>query len=218
MNLDKYSKTLRGAIQENKLGRWALVLLSIANVILVLGVTSKDTAVVVVPPTLSSQGGTLASNSANASLKEAWGSYFAMMLGNVTPRTADYVAEQLGKYVAPRAYNGFMEKIADQVERIKDDNLTIQFAPTHVFYVPEKDIVVVSGEYSMRGMRSEERRTVRTYEVGIAVNNYNVQISSIRPYEGPWQPTLDEKEALEQKRLRDSRKAASRGDETGAQG
>ena len=50
-----------------------------------------------------------------------------------------------------------------------------------------------------RLLTAEERRppAVQTPQT---VNNYNVQISSIRPYEGPWQPTLDEKEALEQKR------------------
>jgi hypothetical protein len=137
-----------------------------------------------------------------AALKEAWASHVAMQLGNVTPRTAAFVGEHLGKIVSPSAYLGFMESLATQADRIKQDQLTIQFSPTHVYYVEERDLVVVSGEYAIRGLRDSEKRSVRTYEIGIDVANYQVSVTSLSAYEGPWAPGREEQQRLKEQRER----------------
>jgi|GEM_PF-1432826 conjugal transfer pilus assembly protein TraE len=201
MKLEQYSRTLKGALQENKLTRYVMLGLVVSNVVLAMGMVSKDETVVMVPPDIS-QEARLASNSANAALKETWATHVAMQLGNVTPRTAAYVSEQLGKIVSPPVYQPFMESLAEQAQRIKDDQITIQFSPTHVFYVQEKDVVVVSGEYAVRGMRAAEKRSIRTYEIGIEVKNYHVIVSSLSAYEGPWAPARDETLRLQEQRER----------------
>jgi conjugal transfer pilus assembly protein TraE len=201
MKLDQYTRTLQGALQENKLTRYVLLGLTLSNVVLVFALATKGETVVMVPPEIT-QEARLASNNANAALKEAWASQVAMQLGNVTPRTAAYVSEQLGKIVAPSAYQPFMESLAEQADRIKDEQLTIQFAPTHVFYVAEKDLVVVSGEYAVRGLRDSEKRSVRTYEIGLDVKNYQVSVTSLTAYDGPWAPAREEQQRLQEQRER----------------
>lgn len=201
MKIEQYTRTLKGALQENKLTRYVMLGLVISNVVLAMAMVSRNETVVMLPPDIT-QEARLSSNSANAALKEAWASHVAMQLGNVTPRTAAYVSEQLGKIVSPSAYQPFMESLAQQADRIKEDQLTIQFSPTHVFYVQEKDVVVVSGEYAIRGMRASEKRSVRTYEIGIDVENYQVIVSSLTAYEGPWAPSRDEQLRLQEQRER----------------
>lgn len=201
MKLEQYTRTLKGALQENKLTRYVILGLVASNVVLALGLVSKDETVVMVPPKLTHEA-RIASNSANAALKEAWASHVAMQLGNVTPRTAAFVGEHLGKIVSPSAYQGFMESLATQAERIKQDQLTVQFSPTHVFYVQERDLVVVSGEYAIRGLRDSEKRSVRTYEIGIDVANYQVSVTSLSAYEGPWAPGREEQQRLQEQRER----------------
>ena len=207
MKLDQYFNTLKGALQENKLTRYVMVGLAFSNAVLAMALFGKNETIVMVPPTLTGEA-KLSNNKANASLKESWAAYVVMQLANVTPRTADFVGEQVGKFMSPLAYSGFMQSLAEQTSRIKEDNITIQFSPTHVFYVEEKDIVVISGEYAIRGMRSSEKRSLRTYEVGISISNYQVRIASLNAYEGPWKPMREEEERQKQRLQRQAERNA----------
>jgi len=209
VKLADYTRTLKGALAENKLTRYVLLGMMAANTLLAIGIVSKDEVVVMVPPQLSAEA-RISTNAANAALKESWASYVVMHIGNVTPRTVGFVSEQIGKIVSPPAYKEFMAGLAEQAGRIQADNISIQFAPTHVFYIPEKDVVVVTGEFAVRGMRDTESRSVRTYEVGLDVANYQVRITSIEMYEGPWSPGRDEQLKLEAERKRvEERRAAA---------
>ena len=199
MKFSTYFQTLQGALAENRIWRTVALGLVLANVLLIVAVVGKRETVVLVPPTLSAES-RVASDQADAATKEAWGLYIVMQIANVTPRTVDYIGNQVGKSIAPAAYTTFMQGLAEQAKQIKEDNLTIQFAPTHTFYVAEKGIVVVSGEHTVRGMRGAERKTVRTYELGLSVSNYRVVADSIRTYDGPWKPLREEQEREEERK------------------
>lgn len=187
MKLAQYSQTLGGALKENQLSRLVILGLVVSNLLSLFIALSKHDIVVMVPPGLSTKS-ELAHNQASAGIKESWATYIAMMLGNVTPRTAPYLTETLGKFIAPGAYKTILDAISTQTKLIQDQQVTIQFVPNEVFYLPAKDVVVVSGEFSMRGMRDAERQMVRTYEIGIGVQDYMVRMTSLKVYEGPWSP------------------------------
>lgn len=195
-------KTLKGALEENKVSRYVLLVLAVANVLLAILAFGRDQMVVMVPPNLSEKV-EISESQASSGLKESWATYVAMMMGNVTPRNAAYLSELVGKIVAPNIYKDFLESISEQTKLIEDEQLTLQFTPSQVFYLPEKDVVVVSGEFSLRGMRDVEKRMVRTYEIGIAIKNYRVQINSFAVYEGPWNPAREETEAKKSKKAKE---------------
>jgi conjugal transfer pilus assembly protein TraE len=207
MNIKTYFQSFHGVMAENRIWRTLALGLCAANLIMIFALLGQKETVVLVPPTLNSEA-RIADNSADAPMKEAWALYIVMQLANVTPRTADYIGTQIGKSIAPAAYAGFMASIADQARRIKDENITVQFSPTHTFFVPEKDTVVVSGERTIRGVRGGEERSVRTYELGMSVSSFRVLAQSITAYEGPWKPLREEQEReAELKRIREQRSA-----------
>jgi conjugal transfer pilus assembly protein TraE len=208
MKLNQYAQTLGGALKENHLTRYVLLGLVLSNVFLAMFVMSKKDIVVMVPPNLRERS-ELAENKASAGLKETWATYVATMLGNVTPRTAPYLVETLGKFIAPAASRELLDGITEQTKTIQDEQVTIQFTPNQVFYLPNKDVVVVSGEFSMRGMRENERRMVRTYEIGIDVSNYMVRVDSLTVYEGPWNANRDQIEEKKAKKERAAEAARS---------
>lgn len=187
---DRFS-TLRGALEENKMSRYILMVLAVSNILLAILAFGRDQTVVMVPPNLSEKV-EISENQASSGLKESWGTYVAMMMGNVTPRNAAYLTELIGKIVAPNIYKDFLQSITEQTKLIEDEQLTLQFTPNQVFYLPDKDVVVVSGEFSMRGMRAVEKRMIRTYEIGIGIRNYRAQINAFTVYEGPWNPAREE--------------------------
>ena len=183
-----YLNTHEGLLLERKYSRLAIVVLAAALVLALSLAASKRETVVMVPPGLSATG-QIDPDSASASIKEAWGAYVASSLGNVTPTTADFVSKQLGSVFAPRSYNKLNEAIAKQADLIKTQHVSVQFSPNAVFYDAPSDRVIVSGEYRVLGVRSENNSSsVRTYEIGVAIRNYHVAITSLMVYEGAWKP------------------------------
>lgn len=210
MKLDDYLKSWKGSLAENKYSRYIMLTMAIANLTLAMFVLSKNQTVVLVPPELKRES-TVAAKSADGGYKEAWATHVAMLLGNVTPRTAQFVSEQVGKIMGPAVYRTMMDGITAQAQRIQDDQLTIQFAPTQTFYLPEKDVVVVTGEYTIRGMQDSEERMLRTYEVGVDVSNYAVRVDSLEVYEGAWSPQKEELEKAAEKQANKEKIQEKRG-------
>jgi len=196
MKFDQYLKTWRGALAENKHSRYIILILVITNLVLAVYATSKTTTVVLVPPHLKREA-SLAENTADAGYKEAWATYVAMMLGNVTPKTAPYVSETVGKLMSPAVYRLMMDGITEQANRIATEQITVQFVPTQTFYNVEQDVVVVTGEYVIRGVQSAEQRSLRTYEIGIDVSDYAARVDSIKAYSGAWNAQREEAEKVE---------------------
>lgn len=188
MKRSDYLNTHEGLLLERKYSRLALVGLAIALILALTLAVSKRETVVMVPPGLSATG-QIDPDSANAAVKEAWGAYVAGTIGNVTPTTADFVAKQLGSIIAPVAYKELNAAIGNQTELIKGQHVSLQFSPNSVFYDAPSDKVIVSGEYRILGVRSDSvKASVRTYEIGVAIRNYHVAITSLMIYEGAWKP------------------------------
>lgn len=185
MRYSDYLKTWRGSLTENKLARYAMMALVISNVILSMIAFGRNETVVMIPPGISEEVA-IGASEGTPGLKEVWGAQVAMLMGNATPRNVEYIGSQLGKLMAPGVFNAVQESLAAQSKRIADENMTIQFTPNQVFHEPVRDVVVVSGEYSLRGMRGAEQRMVRTYEIGVRIRNYMVRVESFDVYEGPW--------------------------------
>lgn len=210
MKLDLYLKSWKGSLQENKFSRYITLTLVVTNLVLVMLVMGGDRTVVLVPEGLS-QEAEISSKHTSASYKEVWATHVAMLLGNVTPRTAPFVTKEVGKLMGPGVYRQMMEGLVEQADRIANEQLTVQFAPSQTFYLTEKDVVVVSGEYTVRGMRDVEERMIRTYEIGLDVSNYVVRVDSLEVYEGAWSPQREESKKVEERKARRSKSVAKEG-------
>lgn len=187
MKADTYSGSYEGLMRERKFSRPIILVLAIALLLCVFALMGRDRTVVVVPPGLVGEGD-ISSNSAGPNVKEAFAAYVATLVGNVTPRSVDYVTQSIGKIVDSRSYKDLIAVVKEQAELVKNEQVTIQFSPTSVFYVPGDDYVAVSGEYAVRGMRDAEKRLIRTYEIGVKVRNYTTYVTSLDVYDGPWRP------------------------------
>lgn len=185
MKYSDYLKTWKGSLTENRLGRYAMMALVLSNVILAMIAFGRNETIVMIPPGVDERV-EIGASQGTPGIKEVWGTQVAMLMGNATPRNVEYIADQLGKLLSPGVFNSVEEALAAQSKRIADENLTVQFTPNQVFHLPDEDIVVVSGEYSLRGMRGAQQRMVRTYEIGVRIRNYMVRVESLNVYEGPW--------------------------------
>ncbi|WP_394697365.1 TraE/TraK family type IV conjugative transfer system protein [Pseudoxanthomonas japonensis] len=185
MKLGIFERTWNGLHLQNKFLIAFGGAMLICNLLLGIALIAKDKTVVLVPPRLLGEASVTADD-ADAAFKESFGLSLATMLGNVTPTTAPFLADNVSRYVAPEAHREMVAAVTEQADQIKGEQISIQFAPKEVFYHPGIKKVIVSGDYWIRGARNSEQKMVRTYELGLDVRNYSVQLVSLKTYEGPW--------------------------------
>lgn len=185
MDIKSYLQTLQGKNKENTVLRGLVAALVLSNAVLAIAATSTQETVVMVPPYMASTE-RLGPDEASAGLKESWAQHVALLLGNVTPATSKHLKDQIARITSPRAFPQMLEQIDEQAKKIEEEGLSITFTPTAVFYLKGQDKVVVSGNYAIRGARSEEQTMVRTYEMGFDVESHAVTLRSLSVYEGAW--------------------------------
>ena len=183
MKLSHYLKTREGALKENVVSRAVIATLVLSNLVLGLAMTSQKTTIVMVPPTLESSSEIGASDSGKET-QVAWGMYLAGMLGNVTPRTAPYLKQNISRHLSPNLYSSIVEAIDQQAAEIASEQITLSFSPTIGRYDAELDRVIVTGELTIRGLRGAEKRELRTYEMKFVTRNYNVMLDALRIMQG----------------------------------
>ncbi|QRD62633.1 hypothetical protein H8Z72_22835 (plasmid) [Xanthomonas citri pv. citri] len=185
MKLSIFSGTWNGLHKQNAMLVVAAGGLLACNFVLGLTLLTKDKTVVLTPPRLLGEA-SITADDADASYKESFGLSFATMLGNVTPSTAPFLSKNIARYIAPEATRDMVDAVNEQADQIKAEQISIQFAPKQVFYHPVLRKVIVSGDYTIRGARNTEKSMVRTYVLGVTVQNYVVQLTSLDTQEGPW--------------------------------
>jgi conjugal transfer pilus assembly protein TraE len=193
----EYFKTFHGALKENQFTRPIIGALIASNLLVSIIAFGRNETVVMVPPGLDERV-EIGVSEGSPGLKEAWGTHIAMLMGNATPRTATYLSEQLGRLSSPRLFQQIQEQIDKQAKALTDEGMSVSFVPNATFYLPSRDVVIVSGEYMLRGMRGMERSMVRTYEIGVRIQDYRVRMDSFDVYEGPWNERIEAERAATQ--------------------
>lgn len=183
MNFQQYVKTHRGATDENRFHRRANVALIGAVLVLAILLFTRDHTIIVVPASLDGKA-EISSKKASENLYSAWGVHIATLLGNVTPTSAGFLTDALSPVLAPSIYRTVLDAVDSQVKHIKDEQLTLSFAPSEARFDQQSQTVWVTGELITRGVRGTEQRELRTYEMKFAVSNHRVLLTDIRVNKG----------------------------------
>lgn len=184
MRTREFLSTWEGALGENRFHRKALAALAAANLLLVAALLTKDTTVVLVPPTLDKRVEVSDSRS-SPDVYSMWGLHVATLLGNVTPANAEFLSASLAPMLGPEIYRGVLDAIAQQVTLIKEEQLTLAFRPSEVRYDDAGHRVYVMGELVTRGARNVEEREIRTYELAFSTLNHAVRLDELLVHKGP---------------------------------
>ncbi|MHB9072008.1 MAG: TraE/TraK family type IV conjugative transfer system protein [Desulfobaccales bacterium] len=182
MNFKKFLSSYSGIRQENLFYRVVCVVLLAANLLLGVAVLSRKEVVVLVPPLLKEQA-KVSLKKADQKYQESWALFFALLLGNVTPRNIEFVAAEIEKYLAPSVYQDLMKDIYEQAKGIKEVNLSTTFEPRELVYDDKTQHVLVKGQMVMRGAFGKPQNLGKTFEFGIAVNNYYPEITFLNAYD-----------------------------------
>ena len=205
MKLSQFLASWRIVQAENRLHRILLVGLVVSNAVSALAALRTERAVVLVPPTLAREV-EITRNDASSELKESWGLYLAELLGNVTPATAEFIRNAMGPLLSADIYRSVMDAMAEQINALKMDRVSISFKPRQVSYEKESDKVFVTGELSSQGPNSKPDVRNRTYEFVLSIRNYRPRLDAIDVYAD--EPRTRERlEALKQSESPNTRSA-----------
>lgn len=194
-----FSNTWRSLRSENVLYRTLVPVLVITNLISMMGWMSKDRETVLVPPTLN-EATSVSRRSADGGYKKSWGMFAASLLGNITPGNSDLVLESLQLVMGPTVYSKLKSSVADDIEKIKRDGVTLSFEQKTVLYERESDKVFVVGRTGISNSAGNVTKFDRTFEFRVVIENGQPQIVHMDSYTGK-PKTLDvlKREAMNNK-------------------
>ncbi|HIF9538229.1 TPA: TraE/TraK family type IV conjugative transfer system protein [Photobacterium damselae] len=113
---------------------------------------------------------------------ERLGTMLAHVLGNANPSNADYVKNTILKMSSSQIYNRVNNIITDQINKLKEDKVTMTFQPDTVQF--EDGTVFATGKATMEGLTGKKNSSIRTYEFSFNVENYTPSMVYIDVYEG----------------------------------
>jgi len=183
MQWETLTGTWRGIKWENGFHRVVVVVLLLTNGGTLAALLSTEETVVLVPPVLDGEV-TLARDRASQSVREAWALYLAELLGNVSARSSDFIADAVDPLLAPTLRATVTDVIAAQVAEIQRERVNMYFAPDTLYHDPETDRFFVSGIQVSRGPAGASVSHERTFEIGVAFRNYRPVITHLNAYEG----------------------------------
>ena len=183
----------------NRFLKFVCIFLMTLNLLTLVGWLKKDTAIVLIPPSLSEKS-EVAKNKASEGYKKAWGMYVATLIGNVTPENADFVLESFTGMVTGEIRSLVSEQIAQELDTLKQEKVSSSFDIVRVTYEPETDKVFVTGRNRMTGAGGKTSPTEQTFEFKIDVKQYSPIITHMASYGGmPKLLSIIQKEEAKQK-------------------
>lgn len=162
----------------------ALVLgLGLANLILLFLLAFRSEIVTINPPNAKGLI-TYSKTTASEDALTSWGLYVATLLGNVSPKNAEFVGNSIGNILAPSIYQDVMGSIAAQTKSITQDQLTLSFTPGEVKFDGNNNAVYVVGWLTTQDSHGTTNRVQRTYEMWWSVTDYQPRLVGLNAYEG----------------------------------
>ena len=185
MNLKNMTKTWQAANKVAALMLLSNLALAVAILVAVSTLSGNRERVVLVPPHLEKRV-SVGWNVADAEYLKGFGMYFAMLSGNVTPRSAAFVADTLSSAVAPAIYPEVRKQVLvlakDPV--FQKNGASVRFDPTGVDYEAATNKVFVVGEVTTNDATGRIDRGQVVYEMEIRMDNGRPLVTAMVSYAG----------------------------------
>ena len=183
MDYRTLTRTWRGITAENRFHRAVVALLLLTNLLTLIALARADRTVVLVPPILEGEVN-IARDKASRGAKEAWAMHVAQLLGNVGAESAVFIRTALAPLLAPALRREVLAVIAEQVEAIKRERVSMHFSPDALAYDEATDTFFVTGMQVSTGPGAAPDRRQRTFEVRVGFRHYRPVVTHLDVYTG----------------------------------
>lgn len=183
MNFMKFRQTWANTVGQKNAFQVTTLALTATVVMLSILLFTKDKTIVLVPPVIN-ESVELSQKTAASGFKKTWGLYLAGLIGNVKPGNADLIVTELQSLMRPDVLQAFKSALAQQLEQIRRDQLSVEFEATQIYYEKESDRVFVLGKSNITGPLGKSGKFQRVFEFGIEVKSFAPVVTFLDTYEG----------------------------------
>lgn len=184
MKLSDFLKTWDGVQDENRFSRKIMVVLTACLLVSLIMLFNKTERIILQPITLT-ENGWLEVDEASISYKESWGTYLAILLGNVTPATLDFIRERIEPLLSSGIYNSVVTAMERQAADIRENRASFRYELRSVKYEIATQKTFAHGYSYEVGAAGDEKRFEKTFEFKMRVRNYLPEITYMTTYNGP---------------------------------
>ncbi len=181
MKADKLTRSWSAALGENKFLKIIISALVLCNLIAVSGWQSKDAVVRLIPPTLTEET-VVAQNQADEVYHKSFALHVANLIGNVSPDNVQFIISSIEPLLSPAIRNEVMTILADQVDSIQTNELSMTYRAREVIYDPVQNMTWVSGIQTRKNRDGTENSQIRTFEIVLRVKNGLPEMNFIDAY------------------------------------
>lgn len=121
---------------------------------------------------------------ADAALYQSWGSYFAGLIGNVTPENVQGAVEFISRFLGPEIRSEWEGNLRAQAIELSKSGHSIFFTQRRVEYEAETGKVFVAGSQNLVGASGGKRTKMLVYEFQLDVRSGLPVVRHIDVYEG----------------------------------
>lgn len=184
VKLKNYKVSYARLVESKYWDRIIIAILAVGLVMASFALMNKSERVVLEPVTLTSKAW-LGKNEASREYKTSWGSYLALLIGNVTPDKLNFIKKRIKPLLAPSIYDSTMQAFEQQAQDLRQNHVSMRFELNKVDYEPSTNKVFVYGyRYSHGSGTDKPIRSPRTYEFKIRVREFTPEVYFINTYEG----------------------------------
>jgi conjugal transfer pilus assembly protein TraE len=184
MTFARFFRTWEGTRRLNALLGGVVLAQGIAIGGLGLLVLRQDRTVTMVPPDFH-QAVSVRRGQADPAFHEAWGAYFAGVLGNVTPGNVRFVRQALESHLCPEIFHDVVSQVERESMQMAQDRVSTRFLAQRVVYEAQTGKVFVQGQHVIDSAAGARRTTDRTFEFVLRVREFMPQVCGVASYAGP---------------------------------
>lgn len=185
MLIDKFKRKAKEVTLVNGAFLAISVMSSAAALALAIKVMDMHERVVIAPPHIAEKM-EIAWDSANQEYLKGFGLYLAGLLGNITPKNADFVVESISYFFDPAIYSEARTKLKAMTNDpvFNDSGVFSYFLPNGIVYEPETNKVFVLGDLVMGSAARAPKPSPIVYEFQITISKGRPLVRSINNYSG----------------------------------
>lgn len=185
MLLDKFKRKAKEVTLVNGAFLGIAVMSVAANMALSVKIMDMHERLVISPPYVNEKM-EIAWDSANQEYVKSFGLYLSGVIGNITPKNADFIIETLSYFLDPSIYSEARIKLKSMTSDpvFNDSGVFSYYLPNGIVYEPETKKVFVLGDLVMGSAARAPKPTPMVYEFKIVISKGRPLVKSIDNYSG----------------------------------
>lgn len=185
MNLDFQTRNINTLRSQNMILTLANVILAGALLIAMFAWVNRHDRVVLIPPTLKGQA-TIDWRKADSGYIKSFGLYYATLMGSITPKNVEFLADQLSSVTAPEIYPEIRRTLLAlaQNPQFRTGGSSSAFVAERAIFDVESGLTFVVGDNQVYNISGGVKSNPMVYELDIRIIDGRPVVFRLANYSG----------------------------------